>query len=125
MTREKLIDYVSGEYGVQGDNPFADLLGSLVFRHKDNKKWFGLLMTIDFDKLNLQKSGKVDVINVKCDTMMKTAFLQQKGVYPSYHMNKEHWLTLVLSEIEDELLKTLVDISFQLTKTKYKKRKSA
>lgn len=38
-----------------------------------------------------------------------------KGIYPAYHMNKEHWLSLHLSEIDEALLFELLDESFALT----------
>ena len=47
--------------------------------------------------------------------------LKKKGVYVAYHMNKVHWLSIVLNEVSDDDLKFLLDLSFNLTKAKRKK----
>ena len=36
-----------------------------VFRHSDNRKWFGPIMDLPFEKLGLRGEGRVDVLNVK------------------------------------------------------------
>lgn len=125
MTNEELVEYIEGEYGIKRDNPFEKYKDITIFRHRDNRKWFAILITVGAGYFG--RKGKEDVwtLGVKCDTLLKSSFLAQKGVYPAYHMNKEHWLTLCLDEIEDNDLKTLIDISFDLTKKKYKKTKSA
>jgi predicted DNA-binding protein (MmcQ/YjbR family) len=40
----------------------------------------------------------------------------EPGIFPGWHMNKAHWLTVALdSTVEDEKIKFLVDMSFALT----------
>lgn len=124
MTRRELDEYISGEYGVLPDWPWDDET-AYVFRHKDNRKWFALAMEINESKLGTSGNKNIWVLNTKCDPMLKTSFLSLKGVYVAYHMNKEHWLTIRLDEVDDEDLKTLIQISFDLTKKKYKAKKSA
>lgn len=42
---------------------------------------------------------------------------QEKGFLPAYHINKEKWISILLDGSADaELLKDLLDMSFQLTK---------
>ena len=41
MTRQELIDYVFDTYSVEPDYPFPRDDISCVFRHIDNRKWFG------------------------------------------------------------------------------------
>ncbi len=126
MTKEDFIEYVSGEYGVVPDCPFEKPYEDVkIFRHKDNKKWFVILIEVEKEKFGRKDKGKVWTIGVKCDPLLRNAFLQLKGVYVAYHMNKEHWLSVCLDEVEDNDLKTLVDISFDLTKKKYKQKRSA
>ena len=43
------------------------------------------------------------------------------GVLPAYHMNKNHWLTVLLDgTADDETVKALVDMSYALTAPKKK-----
>ena len=41
----------------------------------------------------------------------------EPGIFPDWHMNKANWLSVALEEcIDDEKIKFLVDISYELTK---------
>lgn len=125
MNKNSFVCYVEQEYGIRSDIPFEKHPEILVFRHKDNKKWFAILMEISQDKLGKKSKQMQWTVGLKCDVMFKDAFLNEKGVYPSYHMNKNHWITVALDEVDTSLLQTLVEMSFDLTMKKYKKRKSA
>ena len=119
MTKEEFSTYVSVNYGVTPDNPFKDV-DALVFRHKNNKKWFALIMQVSNDKImKLNKDEKVrniDILDLKTDPLLRGDILKKKGVYVAYHMNKVHWITLNLEEVEREDLEFLLDLSFNLTK---------
>ena len=125
MNKNKVVEYICEEYGENEDFPFEKFPEISVFRHKDNKKWFAIFLKISADKLGLKKHDKVWTIGLKCDTLLKDSLLHEKGVYPSYHMNKNHWISVNLEEIDEDLLKTLIDVSFDLSKKKYKIKKSA
>lgn len=116
MTKENLIKYIEEEYGVKFDNPFKDS-DTLIFRQKSNRKWFGALLKVTADKLGKEDKKILDILDVKTDPLIKEPMLKKKGVYIAYHMNKVHWLTIVLEEIKDEDLKFLIDLSFNLTKS--------
>ena len=37
-------------------------------------------------------------------------------IIPAYHMNKEHWNTIILSDkCDEELIKELLELSYELT----------
>ena len=41
----------------------------------------------------------------------------ETGIFPRWHMNKAHWLSMVLDGTEEDVkIKVLVDMSFELTK---------
>lgn len=40
--------------------------------------------------------GTVDVLNLKCEPLMTAPCSHEPGVLPAYHMNKEHWITILL-----------------------------
>ncbi len=126
MTKESLFEYIEEEYGVTADYPFAnEWAPSPVFRHKDNKKWFALGMFIARNKLGVASDEKTWVLNLKCDPLLKNALFEKKGFYPSYHMSKEHWISVILDEATDEDVEFAISMSFDLTKAKYKKKKQA
>ena len=55
--RDALILKVRDLYGVEGDHPFRTSPDAVVFRHTDNRKWFGLIMTVDYRVLAWPASG--------------------------------------------------------------------
>lgn len=116
MTREELFEYVKDEYGIEPDYPFDKDFTTGVLRHKSNKKWFALVMVLPKNKVYGDCDNIVEVVNLKCDPMLRGSLLGEKGIYTAYHMNKVHWVTLVLSEASEENVKTLIDLSFSLTK---------
>ena len=49
-------------------------------------------------------------------------FLQEKGIFPAYHMSKTCWISVLLDgTVSEETLSFLIDISFELTSKKRKK----
>lgn len=119
MTKEEFTKYVEENYGVTPDNPFKDV-DALIFRHKHNRKWFALIMQVSSDKITGFKSNgkvkKLDILDIKTDPLIRGDLLKKKGVYVAYHMNKVHWLTINLEEIDKNDLEFLLDLSYNLTK---------
>lgn len=126
MTIENLHKYIQEEYGVIADYPFSEEWApSPVFRHKDNKKWFLIGMLVPKSRVCGSDKTPTWVLDLKCDPLLKPAMLEKKGFYIAYHMNKEHWITILLDEVDEEDLKFAISMSFDLTKAKYKKRKQS
>lgn len=124
MTEIELEKFISEEFSITPDCPWEDTPNTKVFRHKDNRKWFALIMDIPRRKLGLNDDTIIYVVNLKCDEMMLGSILREKGFYPAYHMNKSKWLTAALDgSADDDTLKMLVAQSFALTAPKPKKPK--
>ena len=125
MTRQELIDYIFDEYSVEPDYPFPRDDVSCVFRHIDNRKWFGIAMVIPYRTIGINKTGDVDILNVKCDPIMIGSLRGKPGFRPAYHMNKDKWITILLDgSAEREDISALVAMSYNMTAMKWK-RKSA
>jgi len=122
MTRQELIDYTFDEYSVEPDYPFPRDDVSCVFRHIDNRKWFGITMTIPYRTIGINKDGDVDILNVKCDPVMMGSFRRKPGFCPAYHMNKDKWITILLDgSAENEDIKVLLALSYRMTAGKIRK----
>ena len=123
MNRNEFINYVQTAYGVKGDNPWQKDPESTVFRHIGNRKWFAIVMRVKRSSLGLNGEELIDIVNFKCDKVMVGSALGNKGFYPAYHMNKENWITLALDErVPDEKLRMLVDMSYELTRKKIRRK---
>ena len=116
MNRQELAAYLTETYGTTGEYLFARYPNVQVFRHNGKKKWFAVLMDIPRKNLGLEGENQISVVNLKCDTKLIGSFRIEPGIYPSWHMNKAHWLTVALDgTVEDEKIKFLVDMSYDLT----------
>ena len=124
MNRDEFIAYTEETYSVTAEHPFPDDTVTTVFRHGENRKWFAIVMTIPKSKLGLSADGMIDVVNVKCDPEVIYSFHSEPGMYPAYHMNKRHWITAALDgTAEEEKIKWLLDISYDLTGIKRNNKK--
>ena len=125
MTVSELKKYVFEKYGIEGDFPFEDSSTAMVFRHRDNKKWFALVMRIPISKLGVLENRQVNVVNLKIVDEVLDTVRQEDGIFPAYHMNKNHWITVLLDgSVDSETVKILVDASFDATAKKIKKAKN-
>lgn len=123
LNRDEFINYVEETYSVTGEHPFTDDNHTTVFRHSENRKWFAIVMTVPHSRIKLDGGGLIDIVNVKCDPEVIYSFLSEKGMFPAYHMNKRHWITAALDGTADEdKIKWLLDISYDLTGIKRKKK---
>ena len=122
MTRQELTDYIFDAFSVEADYPFPRDDVSCVFRHTDNRKWFGIMMKIPYRTLGMNRDGETDIVNVKCDPVLMGAFRGRPGFRPAYHMNKDKWITILLDgSAGREEITALVDMSFRMTETKLRK----
>ena len=117
MTKQQLLDYCLNTYGTSPDYPFDDWMESAVLRHTNNKKWFALVMRVPRRKFGFDSDDVIDIVNLKLPTEMFGSFGVADGVYPAYHMNKLHWISVLLPDAPDDVVQFLVNVSFEATKT--------
>lgn len=112
-----LPEYIQEQYGAAGERLFAKYPSFSVYRHEGSRKWFAVIMEIPRQKLGLTGEGQIRVVNLKCDPRLIGSFREMPGIFPAYHMNKAHWLTVALDgTVAEDALLFLLDMSFQLTK---------
>ena len=121
MTKQQLLEYCFNTYGTSPDYPFDDWMDSAVFRHTDNRKWYAIVMKVSRSKFGFDSDEVVDVVNLKLPTEMFGSFGADDGVYPAYHMNKLHWVSVLLPDAPDNMVQFLVNVSFEGTKVKHKR----
>ena len=121
MTKQEFFELCSSSYFTLPDYPFDEDFETAVFRHSDNRKWYALAMEIPRRKLGLDSDEVVCVVNLKMPTEMFGSFGAVDGVYPAYHMNKLHWISVLLPDAPDDVVQFLVNVSFEATKAKRKR----
>ena len=123
MTKKSFLEYCSSTYGTSLDYPFDEDFETAVLRHKDNRKWYAIVMRVSRWKFGFDSDEVIDVVNLKLPTEMFGSFGAADGVYPAYHMNKLHWISVLLPDAPEDVVKFLVNASFEATKAKIKQRK--
>ena len=120
MTLSELTRLISDAYGAEPEHLFARHPGFAAFRRVDNGKWFAVSMAgIPWRTLGQDREGRVDILNVKCDPILVGSLRTRPGFCPAYHMNKSHWITILLDgSAEGEEIAALVEMSYGLTKAK-------
>ncbi len=108
-TKEEAIKKLLNFSGVYLDYPFGDAEWA-VLRHTQNKKSYALIFERDSNVW----------INVKLEPtfshMIKETY---SSVVPAYHMNKEHWVSIIADgSMTDDEIYSLVSVSYDLTNVK-------
>ena len=123
MTKQQFLHYCLSTYATTPDYPFDDWMESAVLRHADSKKWYAIAMRVSRRKFGFDSDEVIDVVNLKLLTEMFGSFGAADGVYPAYHMNKLHWISVLLPDATDDVVQFLVAVSFEATRSSEKKRK--
>ena len=120
MTKQQFLEYCLNTYGTSPDYPFDEYFETAVLRHGDNRKWYAIVMRVSRRKFGFDSDEVIDVVNLKLPTEMFGSFAAADGVYPAYHMNKLHWISVLLPDAPDDVVQFLVNVSFEATK--YRKK---
>ena len=123
MTKQEFFSYCLNTYGTSPDYPFEGDFETAVLRHADNRKWYALVMKVSRRKFGFESDEVIDVVNLKLPTEMFGSFGATDGVYPAYHMNKLHWISVLLPDAPNDVVQFLVNVSFEATKSKTKLNK--
>ena len=123
MTKQEFLEYCLNTYGTSPDYPFDEDFETAVLRHEDNLTWYAIVMRISRRKFGFDSDEVIDIVNLKLPTEMFGSFGAADGVYPAYHMNKLHWISVLLPDVSDDVVQFLVNVSFEATKAPKKKSK--
>ena len=121
MTKQEFINYCLSTYGTSPDYPFDEDFETAVLRHADNRKWYAIVMKVSRRKFGFDNDEVIDVVNLKLPTEMFGSFGASDGVYPAYHMNKFHWISVLLPDAPADVVSFLTNSSFEATKSSKKK----
>ena len=101
MIAEEIREYCLAKKGVTEGFPFNET--TLVF--KVGGKMF-LLMALDTQPLVFSAKNKEDY-----NQELREKYYQISG---AYHMNKTHWNSVVCEGLKSDLIKKLIDVSYDL-----------
>ena len=123
MTKQEFLEYCLSTYSTLPDYPFDEDFETAVLRHTDNRKWYAIVMRVSRRKFGFDSDEVVDVVNLKLPIDMFGSFGEADGVYPAYHMNKLHWISVLLPDASEDVVSFLTNASFEATRAKIKRAK--
>ena len=112
-----VVKYIKNKYGDELEFLWEKFPNDAIWRRKDSKKWYGVLMIIPKNKLGLKGDEPIEVIDVHVKIENIQNLVDNQNLFEGYHMNKKHWLTIWLNgKVENEKVFKLIDESFLLAK---------
>ena len=112
--KDDFIAWINNQFGAEPDFPWPDTPDYCVFRCP-NEKWFALVMKIKYRQLGLTGDEEVWVVNMKAEQDAIPTLIDRKSIFPAWHMNKKHWITVLLTAATDfEKLCELTQKSYEL-----------
>jgi len=138
QSAKKIILYVKEKYKDELEFLWDDYDGA-VFRNKDNKKWYGVIMKVReksfvtstlkrmkadgavsnhpiLNKKEYSDDDYIEVLDLHIDKEKSKKIIDYETIFPGYHMNKESWITIILDK-NTKLKETykLLDDSYLMT----------
>lgn len=111
----RIMEYCERKFGTEPEAPWEDSPDAYTFKTAKRNKWYALFMTIPYKSLGLVAKGALDVVNIKLPPEKVLDLIDRVHFYPAYHMNKKHWITIVLDkEVDEPLVQQLLEESYGL-----------
>ena len=117
---EDVLRYVKERYNSTTVKPFKtnpDIKALVTTKNK----WYALFLDVEYNKLQKDSlvDSKVKIINLKDISSKISAITDNRNIFPAYHMNKNHWISVVLdNNIDIEYIKELIELSYNLVNNK-------
>ncbi len=114
---KRIIEFVRKEYDDELEFLWKKFDDNAIWRRKDNKKWYGAILTVSKRKLGLRSDDMAEIIDLRIQPELMNDLIAKKNYYPGWHMNKKHWFTVILDEsVPDEKLFEHIRTSYVLAK---------
>lgn len=115
----RIIEYVREKYGDELEFLWEKFSDNAVWRRKDNKKWYGALLTVNKSKLGLPVDGKTEILDLRTEPDNIESVVDGEGIFKGYHMNKKSWISVLLDGTVDiNKIYPLIDESYILANKK-------
>lgn len=111
----ELIKYVANQYGRELEFLWQKFPDNAVWRRGDNDKWFGALLTVKKSKIEAGDDTPVEILDIRCTPDMLDFVVDGKKIFPGWHMNKRHWITIILDgRMSINQIESLLDNSYEI-----------
>lgn len=111
-----IIKYIRKKYNDDLEYLWKKFSNNAVWRNKNNKKWYGILLVIPESKLGIESDKIIEIIDLRYQKDNINNIIDNDKIFPGYHMNKNSWITIRLDGSVDinEICK-LIDNSYEIS----------
>lgn len=92
----ELMAYVRENYGDELEFLWEKFPDCAVWRRRDSRKWYAVLLTVSRRKLGLPSDDRAEILDLRCDPELLQQRIDNRFYFPGWHMNKKHWYTIIL-----------------------------
>lgn len=111
---KEILNYISEKYNDNLEFLWDD--ENSIVRNKVNQKWYGVFMKISEEKLGINKSNIAEIIDLRYQKEDIENIIDNKKIFPGYHMNKSSWITIKLDNtLETKKILELIDNSYSIS----------
>lgn len=115
----EIIKYIKEKYNCNPEFLWEKYDDTAAIRNNKNNKWFGIFMEVNKTKLGLDEDKQVEIIDLSYYKNRVDEVIDNKGIFPGYHMNKKSWITIILDgTVSIEEIEKLIDISYEISISK-------
>ncbi len=116
---KKVIKYVKEKYNDELEYLWEKFPNNAVFRNKDNKKWYAILLILPKRKLGIDEDGNVEIIDLRIKPSLIGDLIDNEKYFSGYHMNKKNWFTIKLDgSVSVKEICNWIDESYEIAKSK-------
>lgn len=110
-----IMAYIKEKYDNDFEYLWEKFPDNAIVRRKDNRKWYALLLTVKKEKLGIEEDGFAEIIDIRTDSSEIENKIDNKHIFPGYHMNKKHWITICLDgTVSLEDIFRFIDESYEI-----------
>lgn len=111
----KILDYIDKKYGDKPEYLWEKFPDNAIARRKDNQKWYLAILTVNKNKFGFETDEKVEVIDLRAEKELISELIQEKNIYPGYHMNKKSWISIILdNSMPIKNIYNFIDMSYNM-----------
>lgn len=112
---KEVIKYIKEKYNDDLEFLWEKFDDNGIWRNKKNKKWYAALLTVKATYFDIDSCDIIEIIDLRYEKGKTSAIIDNKKVFPGYHMNKSSWITIKLDGSMDNLeLFKLIDNSYNI-----------
>lgn len=113
---KEIIKYVKEKYNDDLEFLWEKYDDNAIWRNKHNNKWYGLILTISESKIGIDSEEIVEIIDLRYKKENIDEIINNKTIFPGYHMNKKSWITIKLdNSVDTKIILDLLDNSYNLS----------